>query len=421
MEAQAIVNTIRNIVDANTENGARINYEYGVIDNSSAYEVSAFLSGDTDSTDDILLYAGQQVNSGDYAVISTDEHGVQYVHQILPFSLYSRMVADWNNSRILLGDGDSLPVDAGDEGDVLISGGPAGAVTWGSIDVPDLVQLPTYNTPNTLSVDDGHWSLIASGTLNDQFSTVAGECLIGGGGSNTIKWTRGRIRFRVRQQSETPTQPLVALELLDGCDILAADVALVVIDNTDPYDFELYVKMEREYEWMEFVPLWLTQTGTDFTWEGCQAFVTSLPTGTAYTATRLPKLGGSLQFYSANVTSSGASSTTKDYVSGDSLTMASTIMPYDGRVTGIGVRLGTVCSGGTITFQVRNVTTAAFIGPIASITNTGQNSSANESPDSPLEFSAGDRLSLRSTVTAATFAPITSEVNIFVSLAFEVP
>lgn len=141
----------------------------------------------------------------------------------------------------------------------------------------DETHLHRYVTPNTLAVDDGHWSKIAEGVISEQFGSVAAQLFLNGQGSNGDTWTRGQVRFRIRQQDDFGNDPSVVLELLDFGDIAGDDISLVVLDNAGPTTFELYVRVTREYEWLEWTPMWVRRDRADLRWTGCQPFVSALP------------------------------------------------------------------------------------------------------------------------------------------------
>jgi hypothetical protein len=148
-------------------------------------------------------------------------------------------------------------------------------------------HLRRYNTPNSLAAYDGYWSQMATGVIPERYGSVAFEALLGGQGSNSTTWIRGRIRGRIRQQDDFGDPPTVDLELLDAGDITGADIAVVVTDDAGPTTFGLWISVTREYEWAEWTPLWTRRDRCDFTWLGCQAFVSALPSGDDTTATEV--------------------------------------------------------------------------------------------------------------------------------------
>jgi hypothetical protein len=146
-------------------------------------------------------------------------------------------------------------------------------------------HLLTYTTPNTYDTEDGKWTRVAVGSIPQQFGSVAACVLINGQGSNGTTWTRGMVRFRVRQQADFGSDPSVTVELLEAADLAVADIAIVVTSNAGPTTFGLYIRLTREYEWATFTPLWTRPDRCEFEWTGCEAFAASLPSGTSTTAT----------------------------------------------------------------------------------------------------------------------------------------
>lgn len=150
------------------------------------------------------------------------------------------------------------------------------------------IHLINYNTPSTLSTDAGHWSLIGSGTLDSQYDQVVATVLIDGNSGAVTDFTRGTIRFRIKQQAAFGSDPIVLAEMVDGSTgISGADVVVVVTDNTGPTLYSIYVRLTRTGEWLSFIPLWTETIGCVHTWAGCSAFVTSLPSGTQTSASPL--------------------------------------------------------------------------------------------------------------------------------------
>lgn len=147
-------------------------------------------------------------------------------------------------------------------------------------------HLIQRSTPNTLDLYDGYWTKIADITVVAQFGSVASTILLGGQGSNGATWTRGMLRFRVRQQAAFGSNPSVILELLDAGDITGADIAIVVTSNAEPAStLELHVRLTREYEWLAWVPLWTRRDRCMLDWAPCSPFAATLPAGAVTTAT----------------------------------------------------------------------------------------------------------------------------------------
>lgn len=125
-DAQTLLDLIRQAITQQTRNSARYKYSYGVAINSSAYAVSAYLNASEFATDYIQVPDGWAINSGDYIKVAEDEGGKHSVDQILPYTQYSRMVFDFRNQRMLLGDGSSEPATVVDM-TTLGSGGSGGS------------------------------------------------------------------------------------------------------------------------------------------------------------------------------------------------------------------------------------------------------------------------------------------------------
>jgi hypothetical protein len=155
-------------------------------------------------------------------------------------------------------------------------------------------HLVTWNSQNTMAVDDNEWALMATGSISQRYGEVVFEARIGGGGSNGTTWTRGHIRGRIRQQADWATDPTVTIELLEAGDLTAADISLVVTSNAGPSTFELYIRVTREYEWATWTvdtsTTWVRADYAEWEWTGCGDFAPSLPAGTAYTATEVAPL-----------------------------------------------------------------------------------------------------------------------------------
>jgi hypothetical protein len=126
-QAQRTLDVVRQAIGQSVENGANIDYSIGVVIASSGYHCSAYLNASAYASEYIRFQSGQFVSAGDYILVG--QQGVDsWVDQILPYSLFSKMVIDYENARI--GVGTDGTWDFGDDGQVLTSGGPSGAVRW---------------------------------------------------------------------------------------------------------------------------------------------------------------------------------------------------------------------------------------------------------------------------------------------------
>jgi hypothetical protein len=129
MEAQRIIDVIRQAVTQMTENGARREYVYGYVQTGGAYQVSAYLNGSDVLSDYIEVPAGMYVPSGSYIEAVKHNDDVLVVRS-MP-TLFARIAFDVVNGKILLGDGTAVPSNAGTLGQVIMSGG-SGSAYWGT-------------------------------------------------------------------------------------------------------------------------------------------------------------------------------------------------------------------------------------------------------------------------------------------------
>lgn len=130
-DAQRLINVIRKAIEQEVGTTARANYRYGVVSSGGAYEVSAYLDGDTDAVTAYIRQAsGGYVADGTPIVVITTKEGDAWIDQVIP-NLYAKIAIDFNNGIIYLGDGTAPPTDPGVAGQALVSGGPSGRVTWG--------------------------------------------------------------------------------------------------------------------------------------------------------------------------------------------------------------------------------------------------------------------------------------------------
>lgn len=130
---------------------------------------------------------------------------------------------------------------------------------------------------------------------------------------------------------------------------------------------------------------------------------------------------GTLSYADTDVTTSGALSTVKSYSVSPSGVTAQ-VMPFPGSVIGIGVRLATADArtAGAITFQARNQTASTDVGPTCVLNASNTLQDHGTAVFGTADFAAGDRLGVRSTVTTATYAPITGDLSIFLLVAYTI-
>lgn len=129
IEAQRIIDVIRQAVSQMTENGATREYVNGYTQTGGAYQISAYLAGSDYLSDYIEVPAGLYVPAGSYVEVVKYNDEDSMVVRTLP-TLFARLAIDPVSGRILLGDGTSEPSDPGQLGQVIKSGGPSGSAYW---------------------------------------------------------------------------------------------------------------------------------------------------------------------------------------------------------------------------------------------------------------------------------------------------
>lgn len=130
-DAQRLINVIRKAIDQEVGTAARASYRYGVAGaGGSAYEVSAYLDGDSVPTAYIRQNSGGYVSPGDPIIVVVTKEGDAWIDQVLPMSTYAKIAIDYNQGRIFLGDGLTPPTDPGQVGQTLRSGGAYSEVYW---------------------------------------------------------------------------------------------------------------------------------------------------------------------------------------------------------------------------------------------------------------------------------------------------
>ncbi len=131
-DAQRLINVIRKAIAKEVGTVGLSNYRYGVAGPNSggAYEVDAYLDGDTEITSYIRQPSGGYLNPGDPIGVVTTPEGDAWVDQVILESMHSKMAMDYNGGKIYVGDGLAAPSDPGLTGFVLHSGGPDDPVYW---------------------------------------------------------------------------------------------------------------------------------------------------------------------------------------------------------------------------------------------------------------------------------------------------
>ena len=109
-EAQRTINVIKNVLDTETGNSARMNYTPGVVVSSygSGYLTSVYVRVD-ELIEDIETPDGMALSPGDYIVVAETGTGEAWIDHVLPQSLYSKMAVDYERRQFLSGSGDEAP------------------------------------------------------------------------------------------------------------------------------------------------------------------------------------------------------------------------------------------------------------------------------------------------------------------------
>jgi hypothetical protein len=131
-QEQRLIDIIRSIVRQEIRNGARLQYRDGYVHDGSSYMVTAYMNGDeTNLSEDIIPMSGFYVGAGDYIQVASNEAGLSWISRVKETNLYSKIAIDPNRGRVLIGDGNSPPTNAGTLGQSLRSGGTSGSAYWG--------------------------------------------------------------------------------------------------------------------------------------------------------------------------------------------------------------------------------------------------------------------------------------------------
>ena len=195
MEAQRIIDVIRQAVTQMTSNGARIEYRRGTSTTASAYQVSAYLSGSDVASDYIDVTPGLYVPVSAYIEVSDADDG-RWVTKVIP-SLFVRLAHDVVNGRIYLGSGASEPADPGSSGQMLMSGGAAGSAYWGSgLTLGSLTPVAvstsgTAGTGTAAARDDHRHAHEAAHIAHDTIWDAKGDIVTGSTADTAVKTTVG--------------------------------------------------------------------------------------------------------------------------------------------------------------------------------------------------------------------------------------
>ena len=132
-QAQRVIDVMRQTVSQSVNNGASVTYSSGFVVSSSGYHCSAYIGASEYASDYIRIQSGQFVSPGSYILVG--QLGVDsWVDQILPQSMFSRMVVDYEEGKIgLAGTGTDDDWSYGASGQALVSGGPSAPAQWASV------------------------------------------------------------------------------------------------------------------------------------------------------------------------------------------------------------------------------------------------------------------------------------------------
>jgi microcystin-dependent protein len=157
--------------------------------------------------------------------------GERWVDEVSVPSTYKKVAINPVSGEILQGDGTSAPTALS-------------------------LSMPLAKTTSTGVSDANKWTKMISGHLDAQYANSAYEFLIGGNGSGGTQFSRGLLRLRVKQQSPFGSQPLVALDLVDGADIDNTDFVIVVTSVAGPTTWELWASCPISYSDISLTQLW---------------------------------------------------------------------------------------------------------------------------------------------------------------------
>lgn len=263
-QASRIISALDSRTDRKTKDGALVTTTWGTIGalDAANKSASAYLYGETDGAymsggfripDTMYLSLGDKVKVGiNYAT------GDRWVEEVNVSSAYKKVAINATTGEILQGDGTTPPTP--------FSG------------VPDV-----FKTTSTGASDANKWTKVASGQLNGQYANQAYIVLLGGNGSGDEKYSRGVLRFRVKQQSPFGSQPIINLELTDSQDLNSTDFRLVVTSVAGPTTWELWASCPLTYSDIQFTQLWGENGNGSITWYSAQGWNASITaSGTQY-------------------------------------------------------------------------------------------------------------------------------------------
>lgn len=118
-DATRLLSVIQSTIDKNTKSGAGIEVTYGQVFGLSDGEASVYLAGSrelalsegivAEPDSGFRVPSHLAVAASDYVRVSIDSRGHRWVDEVLPDSLYAKLVMDVNRGTILLGSGSATP------------------------------------------------------------------------------------------------------------------------------------------------------------------------------------------------------------------------------------------------------------------------------------------------------------------------
>lgn len=122
-----------------------------------------------------------------------------------------------------------------------------------------------------------------------------------------------------------------------------------------------------------------------------------------------------------DITSSGANGTEKTIAWNSTAGISSLVMPRNGTLVGISIRVSSARTSGSIQARVYNFDTSTFLTLATALnsTDTQESYAAAAIGSSGNTFTAGNRLQVKTVVTSATYAPIDANVHIAVYVVFD--
>jgi microcystin-dependent protein len=264
-DASRIIDVIDGRIQKLTRSGAKVETTWGTIASvsSDGKTAGAYLYGETDGayiSDGFRVPETSYVTIGDSVKVAIDYGtGDRWIAEIYPpATTYKKLALDTDNGQVLVGDGTAAPT-------------------------PLMTGAPTYQTSNTSLSDGGKWTKIASGTIVSQYQNNFAVIEVSGNGSGGTSWTRGTIRFRVKQQAAFGNQPAVSVGVTDAVDFRPSGVAVVVTSVAGPTAYEVWLQIPDPYSHSYLTVINEEASGGGSqTWYELNGFQASLPAGTVY-------------------------------------------------------------------------------------------------------------------------------------------